>query len=162
MKKFGSNQDFRILLIARCNDRFIEQLAAFLSEYEVDFTVCDNIYSAIARLWGEKAGKTLVIGRLEELCAEKGRFFEKIGQMGFSCCCLADTNARQNTGWIEAAAGEGAFVVENTEQIFEAVRRYLESQVGVIQIKRKEKSALALLTEEFVTTQAELDALLGG
>ena len=160
-----NNSDFKrrlqAVVVGNSSDDFIDYAAGLLGGYNVDFVVCRDVYSAAARLAGNKGGDIVVIGRLGRLIKEQGRLLEKISEKDLACCCLAEGNSERDRRQIEQATARDAFVINKAAQLEEVMTKLLERGLVFSSEKKKNFNAAGFNRDEFACTKAELDALLG-
>ncbi len=160
MKKSSSNQHLRTVVVGSCADEFIRYTTGLLDNYGVEPVICEDIYQAVGWLAKNDCENVFVVGRFEQLSREKGRFFEKVSENGFSCCCLAEGYTVENQKQILAAKGKGVFVINEPAEVEEVVTRLLAGGLAYSPAGGRNKAS-AFNRNKFVTTKAELDALLG-
>ena len=161
MEKFGSNTQLQAIIVGSSSDGFVRYAADLLTDYEVDFVRCEDVYSAVSELAANRNGNVLVIGRFEQLSREGGRFFQKVSENGLACCCLAEWNFARKRKQILAAIETGAFIINEPAEIAEVVTKLLGSSSISLPEKKENNKASAFIKDEFLTTKAEIDALLG-
>jgi len=105
-------------------DDFVGQAKAVLDDFEVEYSLCEDIYSAVALLAKMPAG-VVVLGRFEQLNREGARFFEMLREQGHICCCYADTVATFRRKGIFEAARAGAMVLQKPSQVEQVVSKML-------------------------------------
>ena len=160
MGDFGSSGQLRAVVVGSSSDEFVRYAMDLLGEYEIEFVHCDDVYGAVG--WLAKSsygGNILAVGRLEKLAAEEGRFLERIGEDGLTCCCLANTNSGYKRK-VSTAKQAGAFVIKDPAKIGEIVTKLLADRTQVPEKKQGNK-AKDFDKNEFLVTKAEQDALLG-
>ena len=161
MGEAGSRRRLQAIVVGNSASGLVCGTADLLREYGVEFAVCEDIYSVVAKLAKNTYSDVLVIGRLEQLSREDGRFFQKMNEKGFSCCCLADGGCEQKRKQVSAATAAGAFVINQLGQIEEVIAK-LPAEYSDSSAARKTNNTAAVFNRnDFRTTQAELDALLG-
>ncbi len=148
-------QAFGVIIIGSQKDKLIRLAARKLHDKGVIFTFCADIYEAFGRLLRfNKDKRTLVIGRLANLAAEKGRFFTKAAFYGGVCCCLADKRLRSEHLRFLASCDTKPFIINEIDQVDEAVQRISNSQF------RAHDSKVRLYDKEAILTEQEIAALL--
>jgi hypothetical protein len=164
MGNSNTTVQMRAIVVGSSTDDFVRCTAEVLEDYGVKFICCNDVYSAVVELAKNTDGNVLVIGRLEKLGREHGRFFHLAGSKGIFCCCLADRNLVQmqrHLGPPASAAKQAAvFVTDEPAQIEKEITKLLANNLAA-SICKKENRLSDLIKDEFLTTQAELDALLG-
>jgi len=159
MKEFGSNNPANAIIVGDSADEFVRYTTNLLGGYGIEFVHCEDVYSAVVKSASGKRENTLVVGRFEELSREQGRFFHKASERGFVCCCLANGDFIRRRKQILAAVRTGAFIVNEPSEVESVVTDILSGEPACSSGKRKEKRS-ALNREEFLPTEAELEALL--
>ena len=162
MKKSSSNQYLSVIVVGNRTDGFVRYVMDLLSDYGIEFVRCDDVYSAVGRLAKDTRGDILVVGRLEQLSREQGRLFHITSKNGGTCCCLADTGSAQKYLQALAAIETEAFVINEPEEIKELITRLFAGTLARSPRKKENNKASAFNKEDFLTTKAEMDALLGG
>ena len=155
MKKSNFNQNLHAIVVGSSTDEFIYYTLKVLSNYEVDFVVCENVYPAVGHLARNTGRNVLVIGRFGQLNREKGRFFHIAGEKGSLCCCLAEACSAQNQ---KAAAGTGIFFINEAAEIKGVVEKLLAKSLSCSPENNRTSFSVK---KDFPVTKAELDALLG-
>lgn len=159
--KAGSNLPLQVIVVGSSADQFVLHTTNLLGDCGLEFVLCDDVYSAVGELAKSESRNVLVIGRLGQLCKEQGRLFHMACENGYACCCLADADLVRKRKQIFAAIETGAFVINEPEKIREVVTKLLAgSGNGSPEKKANERTTIPIKTE-FLTTKAELDALLG-
>lgn len=164
MNNLGSDRYLRAIIVGRDDDEFACFTMNRLGDYGVEFLVCEDVYQAVGELAKMGGGNVLVVGRYEQLRVEKGRFFEKISENGFSCGCLLNTCSMERQREIESAVNGAVFVIKELEEIGDVITELLTEVPAVRERKDADKSDAAVMHFEkngFAATKAELDALLG-
>lgn len=181
MTELASTFRLQVLVVGGSSDDFVRGVMNLLDGNGIDYTGCADVYSAVVRMARGAGG--VVIGHLGELGREQGRLFDIARENGFACCCFADKDLASRPREILAAIENGAFVVAEVAQVENVlmelsggaddgspVERHVSTErTGIEGVVDKllggdpaEKSkALSFLKDEFATTKAELDALLG-
>jgi hypothetical protein len=152
MEKSGHNtspvpvQALEAIIIGRFTDDFVHFTMNLLSKHGIEFVLCEDIYWASCELAEKANTSVLVISRVEQLCREKGRFLSKIKERGFACCCIAESCSTQKLKLLIEA---GVFVIN------------APAQIGEIIMNLSANKASEFNRNKFITTKAEIDALLG-
>ena len=139
------------IIVGSASDEFVKHTTKLLREREIEFVLCESIYMAVVELVESTGRNTIVVGRFERLNAEKGQFFQKLHKAGHTCCCLADRNSPRLR-----KIGTDITVVNEFAEIEAVIEKMLERD-----LKSLGKKRAALIKDDFITTKAELDALLG-
>ncbi len=162
VKESNSNQQLYTIVVGSPADDFVRHTISVLGEYELEYVLCDNVYLAVGRLAKNTRRNVLVIGRLEQLSREEGRFFSRMEGIGLFCCCLAGGGSdRRRRRQILAATQAGAFVVNEPAEIGEIIIKLLAGSLALSLEMKGRSGPSAFIKDEFLTTRAELDALLG-
>lgn len=156
-----SNLPLQAIVVGSSADQFVRQTINLLGDYGVEFVLCDDVYSAVGELAKTETGNALVVGRLGQLSAEQGRLFHMACGKGYTCCCLADADLVRKRKQILTAVETGAFVIHEPAEIREVVTKLLAGSRDCPPGKKANDKATASIKAEFLTTKAELDALLG-
>ena len=156
MKKPDFNQALQTLIIGDETDKFVCQVITLLSKYKLEFVRLGDIYSAIVWLTKNSHENILVVGRIEQLNKEQGRFLKKVREKGCYCCCLADQNIMQKQE-ISAAAQNRKILFINEPAEIESIIVQLVTDTAALP---KEKPSIDF-KDEFRISDAERDALLG-
>lgn len=161
MAKAGSNLPLQVIVVGSSADQFVRHTTNLLGDCGLKFVLCDDVYSAVGELAKSESRNVLVIGRLEQLSPEQGRLFHIACEKGYTCCCLADTDLVRKRKQIFAAIETGAFVINEPAKIREVVTKLLAGSENCSPVKKANDRATTPIKAEFLTTKAELDALLG-
>jgi len=173
------------VVVGGSSDELVRGVMGLAGGYGIEPVRCEDVYSAVARV-AEKAGaRGVVIGRLGELGREDGRFFEIARRNGFACCCLVEKDFAERRREVLTAVEAGASVVSEAAEIDKVLmdlsgggargaeeqggsktrallREVMGKILGVGGAGSPGKSkASSFQKDEFRTTRAELDALLG-
>ncbi|GAF78471.1 unnamed protein product, partial [marine sediment metagenome] len=133
MGKFSPDMQLYAIVVGSSADEFVCYTMNLLGDYGLKFILCDDIYRAVGELAKNRNGNVLVIGRVEQLSREHGRFFQKVSENGFSCCCLADAGSAHKRKQILAVIETGAFVVNEPAEIGEVVTKLLDRAPAFIE-----------------------------
>ena len=162
MGEFGSDTRLGAVVVGSAADGFVRQMMNLLRGCDVDFVHFEDLYFAVGWLAkNHQYADTIVIGRLEQLSAEQGRFFHIAAEKGWVCCCFIDAESARKPKRLAAAIETGAVIIDQAEQV-----RTLLSRLGPrapdarLQEEARNRPP-AFLKDQFLTTKAELDALLG-
>ncbi len=161
MKKSNSNRYLHAIVVGNSEDDFVRHTMGLFGGYGIEYVLCGDIYQAICRLSRNGRGEVLVVGRIERLSREKGLFLQKVREKGFFCCCLAEGHLWWKGERIMAAAEGGFFVISEPAEVEDVIMK-LSADIATYPLGEKEGSnTRGFNREEFLTTKAELDALLG-
>jgi len=158
--KANSNLPLLVILVGGLADEFIRQAKNILERLSVEFVLCDNVYSAVGDLAKRESPNTLIVGRIGLLGKEQGRFFHIAGVKGYRCCCLADRGLVGRQKLILKAIESGAYLIEKSADIEEVLMKLLAGDKVCSSGEKENRRASGFLKDEFLTTKAELDALL--
>jgi len=158
MAGLDSNLQLQVIVVGSSTDELVHRTMNSLGDHGVEYILCDDVYSAVGELAKNESGNVLVIGRLGQLSREQGRFFQMACENGYNCCCIADRELVRKRKQILTAIEAGAFVINEPAEIGEIVTKL--SQDSTPEKNRYDK-APKFIKNEFVTTKAELNALLG-
>jgi hypothetical protein len=144
------------LLIGNPSDKFLTDTADLLKKYSLGSAHCDNVYSAVGWLARRDYPAVLVFGRFEQLCVERGRFFEIASEKTISCCCFSQP------GWAPSSmAGRGNLtVITQFSEIENVIANFLaKASASLLKVKAPEGFS-KFIKDEFLITRQERDALL--
>jgi len=158
----ASSGRFDAIVLGSVADDFVRHTMDLLAEGGVEFILCEDVYSAVATLAkNDIAENVLIIGRVEQLSKEEGRFFQKLRKGGLVCCCFAAGNLIRRQKQILSAMDAGAFVIDDPARIRELIAKFSAGGLARSSSEIKNKS-LSAFDDEFIITKVEMDALLGG
>ncbi len=160
MSKGDSNLPLLVILVGGLADGFVRQAKNILEHLGVEFVLCDNVYSAVGDLAKMESQNVLIIGRLGLLSKEQGRFFHIARVKGYRCCCLADKALVSRQKLILEAIESGAYLIDNPPEIEQVLMKLLTGARIRFSAEKENRRASGFLKDEFLTTKAELDALL--
>ncbi len=151
---------FGTVLIGNSADGFIRIAEELLGKYGINSIVYESVYSATGRLLRDGIRK-LVIGRIEDLSVEGRRFFEKLGEKGHFCCCLAEGECVRKYLEKISVISTQAVVINEPLELKEVLAKVISGSLISKRIKNEEKSSSDFMKEEFITTKEEIEELLG-
>jgi len=160
MEDSSTGTQLLAIVVGMASDEFVRHTKKLLDNYEVEIALCGNVYSAVSELAKNEGRDILVFGRFEQLSREDGRFFEKANEAGVFCCCLAERYSYEKRKQISRAAGAGAVVINNREEVEEVVARFFADRSSSLPTKKENGGAADFNSGEFAATKEELDALL--
>ena len=161
--KTAHRQDLYAIIVGSCADEFVSYTMDLLGGLGVEFVVCGDVYGAVVELAKNNGfANVLVAGRLEQLSREDGRFFQKASDSKSLCVCLADTSSLRKYLQSLSFIGTEAFVITRPTQVKGIVKKLLLSDRDVLSEEKVNEKASTFNRDEFLTTKAEIDALLGG
>ncbi len=153
---FALDSQLQAIVVGDSSDEFVRCVVNMLAGHALKVVRCEDVYSAVCKLGAGVKG--VIFGRLGELCREDGRFFDIARGYGLACCCFVAKGIAGSQREVLAAMERGALVVGKVGEIDKAIVKYLEDgRLGASVNSR----ASSFLKDEFLTTKAELDALLG-
>ena len=160
MSKGDSNLPLLVVLISGLEDEFVRQIKNILERLGVESVLCDNVYSAVADLAKRDDQNVLIIGRVGLLSKEQGRFFHIARAKGYRCCCIVDRELVRKRKLILDAIESGAYLIDKPAEIEEVLMKFLAGGKIRLSGEKENRRASGFLKDEFLTTKAELDALL--
>jgi len=191
MAELASGMQLQAVVVGGSSDELVRGVMGLAGGYGIESVRCDDVYSAVGRVAKRTGARGVVIGRLGELAREDGRFFEIARRNGFACCCLVEKDSAERPREIRAAMEAGASIVTGAAEIEELLmnlsggggahtpekqedpqgagsktRALLREVMGKIlgvggAGSQGNSKASSFRKDEFRTTKAELDALLG-
>ena len=191
MAELASGMQLQAVVVGGSSDELVRGVISLAGGYGIEPVRCEDVYSAVGRVAERPGARGVVIGRLGELAREDGRFFEIARRNGFACCCLVEKDLAERRRAVLAAMEAGASVVTEASEIVEVLMdlsggggahtpekqedpqgagsrartmlsEVMEKLLGSGGAGSPGKSkASSFLKDEFRTTKAELDALLG-
>jgi hypothetical protein len=150
----------QLMFVGGSTDEFIRHVMNLSGQHSIDFICCDDVYSAVGELAKSERPNVLVAGRIRQLSKEQGRFFHIVREKGYRCCCLADGDANRQREFVLAANETGAFIINEPVEIEDVVRKLLSGNGECAPGKKGGRRRTHFFKDEFLTTRAELDALL--
>ena len=146
------NQGVHIIIIGSSTDVFINHVEKLAYDYQIDYTLCGDIYLAAGQLSKNNLRKNLVIGRFENLKKEEGWFFQVSGEGKIFCCCLIDLNSAVNHRRLASVKDDGVFIINYEEEVEAVMAKVLASNIKA--------ESTRFIREQFSVTSEEIDALL--
>ena len=160
MSKGDSNLPPLVILVGGLQDEFVRQIKNILESLGVESVLCDNVYSAVGDSAERENQNVLIIGRVGLLSKEKGRFFHIARARGYRCCCIVDRDLVRKRRLVLDAVESGAYLIGKPAEIEEVLMK-LPTGGKIHRSGEKEyRRASGFIKDEFLTTKAELDALL--
>jgi hypothetical protein len=159
MATFVAGSHLQAVVVGDSDDEFVIYAATLLKGEGITFSCCDDVYLTVAELAKNANENVLIISRLSELSKEQGRFFHIAGEKGCHCCCLAEVNStcRQQ---FPVVVETGASIINRPAELKEVVAELLANGWICSTEKKQKKGASAFNKNDFLTTKAELEALL--
>jgi len=159
MRVRNSSTQLEAVIVGSRPDKFVEYALKLFDRCAIDYVLYDNLYAAAARLAQKKGRNVVVVGRMQQLSKEAGRLFEKIRKYGMSCCCLAEKLPAGDRKAVLAAMQAGTRIISTPVETVGVIEGLLADNV-----KRRDKMKASRRTtfirEEYLTTGAEIEALL--
>ena len=156
------------IVVGNLSDEFVRHTTNVLGNYELEFSVCPDVYQAVSRL-AKTSGNVLIVGRIEQLSRENGCFFRIAGKKKAWCCCLTETNSARQYLRSLSIIGTDAFVINEPAEIEDVLARLLQTRdTGVAASSDLPRRAVAgtagkprAMNRDIRLTNEELGALLG-
>jgi hypothetical protein len=158
--KGNSDLPLLVILVGSLADGFVRQAKIILERLGVEFVLSGNIYSAIGNLAAIDNQNVLIVGRFSMLSKEKGRFFHLARVKGYRCCCLVDRDLLRRQKFILKAIESGAYFIDKAAGIEEVLMKLLTGDKISSSADIEKRKTSGFHKDEFLTTKAELDALL--
>ena len=149
-----------VILVGSLTDEFIRQAKIILERLSIEFVLSGNIYSAVGDLATIDNQNVLIVGRFSLLSKEQGRFFDRARMKGYRCCCLIDKDVLRRQRLIIKAIESRAYLIEKAAAIEQVLMELLSGNKVPFSAEKEKHKASVFLKDEFLTTKAELDALL--
>ncbi|MHC4359397.1 MAG: hypothetical protein ACYSYU_11065 [Planctomycetota bacterium] len=159
MSAFVAGSHLQAIVVGDSDDEFVIYATTLLDDEGIAFSCCDDVYSTVAELAKDTNKNVLIIGRLSELNKEQGRFFHIAGEKGCHCCYLAEANSTRRQQ-LPVVVETGASIINRPAELKNVVTELLANGWICSTEKKQKKGASAFNKNDFLTTKAELDALL--
>ena len=160
MSNDDSDLPLLVVLVGGLKDEFVRLTKNIIERLGIEFLLCDSVYSAVGDLVKIESPNVLIIGRLELLSKEQGRFFHIARINGYRCCCLADRDLVARQKLILKAIESGACLIDKPAEIEQVLMRFRAGGDIRSSAEKENRRASGFLKDEFRTTKDELDALL--
>jgi len=157
MANFNFSMQMQAIVVGNSNDEFVRHTTNVLGNYELEFSVCPDVYQAVSRL-AKTNGNVLIVGRVEQLSRENGRFFRIAGKKKARCCCLTETNSARQYLRSLSMIGTDAFVINEPAEIEDVLARLLQTRDPSVATSSDKPRAM---NRDIWLTSEELGALLG-
>jgi hypothetical protein len=183
MAKDDSGLDSCVVVVGDPESELVQTVARSAHAGKIEAVLCDNVYSAVARMAQAAGRRILVVGPIAELARENGAFFRIAAAHAVRCCCLLDNSgsdgregdphrdpARLGTQDLLAALQAGVTMLGDVQDVRGVLQEWLatapsrgSSRVGreASPAKRRARDAAGASYEDLRATEAELSALLG-
>ncbi|MHC4757927.1 MAG: hypothetical protein ACYTE8_04660 [Planctomycetota bacterium] len=149
------------VVIGSRNDEFIDYVCRLLREYSIDFVLCHNVYNAVIELTKLSNFNVMVVARLEMLTVENNHFLKKLQESAIQCCCYACFENTSAEHQIAEARNYGAFIVREPHDLENVLADVLSDNLKTLLKERGSAKNRSFVKKEFMTTQQEMEALLG-
>lgn len=150
----------KILAVGHTGRDFVRSTAGAFNKGRVDFVVCEDIYSATAKLADNRPNCSLVVvAGLMDLRKHDGRFAEKARQYGAVCCCVVGKEAVRACRDVQSLISRGIVAAADCNEVVRAIEDWVGG-LGIVSRDFDEDSAGD--DEAFRASEQELDALFGG
>jgi hypothetical protein len=148
----------KVMIIANKTDAFVCQVIHTLRLREMEYTLCDNVYTATGWLSKIKHDPVLVIASVYHLISEGERFLTLLMRLEGVCCCVFDgsMSCRLSTV-VQMATRHGVFWAYTPKDVQIMIDRWCRSRQD-----RTLYHSHPGLCKDCITTEEELNALLGG
>jgi len=147
------------VIIARASDGIRNLVRGRLADYEIDWVSFEDPYSAAAYMSRVTVGNGLVIGRACDLNTEDGQFLRLAMSRSWKCCCICDgpvDKFRLSAQQLD----EEVIEVEQMDDLARGIEMALEQEEESMNESPKTKKAV--IREDYLASEEELNALLGG
>jgi hypothetical protein len=156
MAKFNFSMQMQAIVVGNSSDEFVRHTTNVLKNYELEFSICPDVYQAVSRL-AKTNGNVLIVGRIEQLSRENGRFFRIAGKKKAWCCCLTETNSARQYLRSLSMIGTDAFVINEPVEFEDVLTRLLHARdFGPAASSNKPQA----INRDIRLTSEELSALL--
>ena len=177
------DSQLQVIVVGSSSDDFVRDVLNLSNGCDLDTVLCDDVYSGVSKLGLAVGG--LVVGRLEELSRENGRFFDIARMYGFTCCCFVDDGVAGRRRELIQAMERGAHVVAELGEIDDLLTKLSGSSAVRISVRGAHRArdlignvmdkilgdgtprrpvtggASDPIKDELLITKAEMNALLG-
>jgi hypothetical protein len=143
-----------VIVVQGLRRQLVTEVTRLAAEYEVDVTLSDDVYAAVAELARSASPCALVIGPLRELAKENGRLFRVAVRNGARCCVWLDAESPGERTEVLSLVRAGVSVVEKIEEVRGTIEDWL-TRTG------RRLGPTRAADEEWLASEAELNALLG-
>lgn len=158
-----SDSKLHAIVVADGADGIVHAATGTLQANGIPYRTCTDVYEATGYLAGNGAQPVLVVGRLEELGRERGRFFEIIRRNGHTCCCISAGSDVREAALAEALRNTGQpaqpISICAEDSLTEAMDKIIRRS-GRISLTRSASRA-RYTGSEFSASRAEMEALFG-
>jgi hypothetical protein len=163
MAELASGLQLQVIVVGSSADSFVRDVLNLSNGYDLDTVLCEDVYSCVSKLG--RAGGGLVVGRLEELSKEDGRFFDVARMHGYKCCCFVDKNVAGRQKELLKAMQRGALLGAEVGRIDEMLMKLSDRSSAADSTARSDGpptgATSRFFKDGFLITKDEMDALLG-
>jgi len=160
VKTEDSNKSVHVLIVGNSTDTFVRHAVKLVCDRDIEYILCDDIYSAVVHLSKNGQAGVIVIGRFENLYKEGQWVFRRAREGKFSCCCLANSDSVTQRRRAAAVSGTGIFLIDDIEEIEKVVTKILrESSTFTPEVTKMRMADFS--KEKFAATMDEINALFG-
>ena len=145
-----------MVVVGDRQSEFVRTAIGLAEERSLEAVVCDDLWMAVAETARANGRCLLVVGALEALSAEEGRFFRIAAARRIRCCCVLRASAVHERSGLLHALRAGAAVVSQ-----EDLRDVLGSWLAVGGGHHSRRTSSGIADDELRPTREELIALLG-
>ncbi len=156
MARGSSDRDPYVIVVGDSDQEFVREMVRMTRACGVEPALCADVYAAVAAAAGAAGRRTLVLGRMQELSRENGRFFPLAAANAVDCCGLLDSGPAVRPG-LGAALQAGARLVGAAGDVRAILRDWLAAGQG----QARPRNLPDLQEDDLHATEAELSALLG-
>ncbi len=151
---------WKAIIIAGKTDVFVGQVIHILNTRGMDYTLCEDIYTATGQLTKYKDVPLLVIGSIHRLVPQDNRFLSLLMRLdGLCCCCVLDDVIPWGMSTvIQMAIRHNMFLVYRPEDI----QIVIDGLASRFPQEKKTYCSDDGGLKECITTAEEIDALLRG
>jgi hypothetical protein len=143
-----------VIVVRELREQVVAEVTRVAADYEVDVTLCDDVYGAVVVLARSTGSCALTVGRLRELARENGRFFRVAARNGARCCAWLDEDDPAERNVVLSVVRAGASVIDRIEEIGGVVENWL-ARTGC------HGDGTGATDQQWRASEAELNALLG-
>ena len=161
MKRTGLNQRFFALVIGAESDMFVRNCLRMLEMFGIESMYCTDVYSALAKILRAKEWDIIVISRSSTFNTDHGRFFNIASKYNCICICLEDTGSAKRYMQSLAAISTEALVVNQPDEIEAIISSVIKGGIAFKPGAGEKVKSSSFIEEDFLTTTAEINALLG-
>jgi len=154
----SSKSQFYAVNIGNSADDFSRHVIDVLNSYEIEHVHCENIYEATGIISHNLKKNVLVVGKIDELRKEQGRFLDIAMENGAWCCCLSETDCVQEYLNALSTVKTGTYLITQPHEFKEVVDKYVCGSVNSFTESQFDETDFD--KNAFTTTEEEINALL--